>query len=75
MVGAELLVAFAQRQRLGGLNETAGAVGIFVEIHPQLPQPVPVAQWHGQNIVTGRVVRLKRPIAAPPRTECRQRNV
>ena len=33
MFGCELLVALAQGQRLGRLNETAGAVGIFLEIH------------------------------------------
>ena len=29
----ELLVSLAQRERLGGLDETAAAVGVFVEIH------------------------------------------
>ena len=33
MLGGELLVAFAQREALRGLNETAGAVGKFLEIH------------------------------------------
>ena len=33
MLGCELLVALAQGQRLGGLHETAGAVGVFLEIH------------------------------------------
>ena len=31
--GCELLVSLAQRERLGGLDETATAVGVFVEIH------------------------------------------
>ena len=33
MFGGELLVSLALRERLGGLNETAAAVGIFLEIH------------------------------------------
>ena len=37
MFGGELLVALAQGQRLGGLHETAGAVGVFLEIHVRLP--------------------------------------
>jgi hypothetical protein len=28
-----LLMALAQGERLGGLHETAGAVGVFLEIH------------------------------------------
>ena len=40
MFGGELLVALAQGQRLGGLHETAGAVGVFVEIHRLLPRPM-----------------------------------
>ena len=37
MLGGELLVTLAQRQRLGGLNETARAVGVFFEIHASTP--------------------------------------
>ena len=33
VLGRKLLVSLAQRERLGRLNETAAAVGIFVEIH------------------------------------------
>ena len=33
MFGGELLMALAQGQRLRGLHETAGAVGVFLEIH------------------------------------------
>src|SRR5208282_1958119 len=33
MLGRKLLVSLAQRERLGGLDETAAAVGVFVEIH------------------------------------------
>ena len=33
MLGGELLVALAQGQRLRRLNETAGAVRVFLEIH------------------------------------------
>jgi hypothetical protein len=37
-----LLVAFAQRERLGGLDEAAGAVGILLEIHyEKLPSSRP----------------------------------
>ena len=31
--GRKLLMSLAQRERLGGLDETATAVGVFVEIH------------------------------------------
>src|SRR5262249_46593675 len=41
VLGGELLVAFAQGQRLGGLNETAGAVGVFLEIHISSLNPRP----------------------------------
>ena len=37
MFGGELLMALAQGQRLGGLHETAGAVGVFLEIHSSTP--------------------------------------
>ena len=37
MFGGELLVALAQGQRLRGLHETAGAVGVFLEIHESTP--------------------------------------
>jgi hypothetical protein len=33
MLGCELLVTLAQRERLRGLNETAGTVRVFLEIH------------------------------------------
>ena len=39
MLGRELLVALAQGQRLGGLNEAASAVRVFLEIHGLLPRP------------------------------------
>ena len=46
MLGCELLMSLALRERLGGLNETAAAVGIFLEIHfslcqAALPRPIP----------------------------------
>jgi hypothetical protein len=37
-------MAFAQGQRLGGLNETAGAVGVFLEIHISSLNPAPLAR-------------------------------
>ena len=37
MLGGELLMALAQGQRLGGLHEAAGAVGVFLEIHVSTP--------------------------------------
>ena len=37
MLGRELLMALAQGQRLRGLDETAGAVGVFLEIHHVAP--------------------------------------
>src|SRR5262249_3625812 len=33
VLGGKLLMTLAQGQRLGGLNETAGAVSVFLEIH------------------------------------------
>src|ERR1700685_1766471 len=33
MLGRKLLVSLARRERLGRLDETAAAVGIFIEIH------------------------------------------
>jgi hypothetical protein len=33
MFGGKLLVSLALGERLGGLNETAAAVGIFLNIH------------------------------------------
>src|SRR5262249_34136072 len=40
---SELLVTFAQRQRLRRLNEPAGALGIFFKFHALLPQPALIA--------------------------------
>ena len=37
MLGGELLIAFPQGQRLGGLNESAGTVGELLEIHVLTP--------------------------------------
>ena len=37
MVGGELLMALAQGQRLGGFHETAGTVGVLLEIHVSAP--------------------------------------
>jgi hypothetical protein len=41
MLGRELLMAFAQRQRLRALDEAARALGVFFQIHfvrsPQAP--------------------------------------
>ncbi len=33
MFRRELLMSLALRERLGGLHETAAAVGVFIEIH------------------------------------------
>ena len=38
MLGGELLMALAQGQGLGGLDETARAVGVFLDIHRSLPR-------------------------------------
>src|SRR5262249_53464713 len=43
VLGDELLMALAQGQRLGGLNETAGPVGVFLEIHTSSLNPPPAA--------------------------------
>ncbi len=53
MLGCELLVALAQGQRLGGLHETAGAVGVFLEIHVVFPRPVPPPLRRVRSIVNG----------------------
>ena len=44
VLGRELLMPLAQRERLGGLDEALGAVGVFVEIHDLFPRPVPNAR-------------------------------
>jgi hypothetical protein len=44
MLGSELLMALAQGQRLSGLNEPAGAVGVFLEIHINSLDSTPSAQ-------------------------------
>src|SRR5438034_3635354 len=41
MLGRELLMALAQGQRLSGVNEPAGAVGVFLEIHVGALTPTP----------------------------------
>ena len=49
MFGGELLMPFPQRKGLGGLNETASAVGIFLDIHSaSCPPPASVARWQPQ---------------------------
>ncbi len=69
MLGAELLVAFAQRERLGGLDEAAGAVGVLLEIHcEQLPlSRPPMTARPGTAWRNG-------PRARHPRAECRRRS-
>jgi hypothetical protein len=45
MLRRELLVRFAQRKRLGRLDEATGALGVFFEIHETTPlRPAPNAQ-------------------------------
>jgi hypothetical protein len=44
MLGGELLVSLAQRQRLRRLHETACTFGVFFEIHRIPPRPVPNAR-------------------------------
>jgi len=44
MLGSELLMALAQGQRLSGLNEPAGAVRVFLEIHISSLSPTPSAR-------------------------------
>jgi hypothetical protein len=43
MFGGELRVSLALRERLGRLDETAAAVGIFLEVHVLIPRPIPDA--------------------------------
>ena len=38
VLGGELLMALAQREGLRGLDETARAVGVFLDIHASLPR-------------------------------------
>src|SRR5262245_60997487 len=62
MLGRELLVAFAQGQRLGGLNEAAGAVRIFLEVHLISLGLSPPPLRHGWGILCGlRFCRLAEP--------------
>ncbi len=54
MLGRELLMPLALRQRLGGLHKPAAAVGVFVEVHSQTPSAYsgcPVRR--SRNIVIG----------------------
>ena len=55
MFGRKLLVSLALRERLGRLNETAAAVGIFVEIHvPSLGlfrRPLPARPEHRHWVI------------------------
>jgi hypothetical protein len=54
VLGSELLMAFALRQRLGGLNETTGAVGILFDLHVlPFPQPVRSARMARGDIFMG----------------------
>ena len=48
MFGGELLMALAQGQRLGGFHETAGAVGVFLEIHASTP-----SAHYGAELIAG----------------------
>src|SRR5215467_3465085 len=60
MFGSELLVSLALRERLGRLDETAAAVGIFLEIHvPSLGLSYPPRK-RGQDIVMGLSRRCRR---------------
>ena len=53
MFGRELLMSLAQRERLGGLNEAAAAIGIFVEIHVHSLGLFRTPLRHERNIVIG----------------------
>src|SRR5262245_35678570 len=53
MLGRELLVALAQGQRLSGLNEAAGAVRIFLEVHLISLGLSPPPLRHGWSILCG----------------------
>src|SRR5262249_28124886 len=44
MLGSELLMALAQGQRFSGLNEPAGAVRVFLDIHISSLSPTPSAR-------------------------------
>ena len=67
MLGRELLMALALRERLGGLHETAGAVGIFFKVHVQLPRPVPAARCGAaKTSSSGASYANRRPHRAPP---------
>src|SRR6516165_6461129 len=56
VLGSELLVAFAQRERLRGLNKTAGAVGVFFKVHgissAWSPARLPAREEHRQRNLT-----------------------
>ena len=53
VLGGELLVALAHGEGLGGLDESARTVGVFLEVHPLLPRPVPPPERRRRDIVMG----------------------
>ena len=53
MFGGELLVSLALGERLRRLDETAAAVGIFLEIHVPSLGLFRRPNWRGRNIVIG----------------------
>src|SRR5262249_20489975 len=57
VLGRKLLMSLAQRERLGRLNETAAAVGIFVEIHVPSLGLFRRPNWRDRNIVMGLQLR------------------
>src|SRR6202034_2674638 len=65
VLGRKLLMSLAQRERLGGLDETAAAVRVFVEIHGLFPRPIPNAltarSEHRRWVVLKRIRRLPDP--------------
>ncbi len=57
MLGRELLMSLAQRERLGRLDETAGAVGVLLEIHVASLGLFRTPQRRERNIVMGWILR------------------
>ena len=56
MLRCELLMAFPQGQRLGGLNEPAGAVREFLEIHSVFPRPAPPSNRRESGIQLSQLI-------------------
>ncbi len=66
MIGCELLMPFAQGERLCGLHETAGAVRVFLDIHPLTPSACSDRpEGTSRTILIGSGTRCRKRVSAP----------